>query len=108
MPLPIIAAVTLPAIISTFVRFLIGTAIVRVITALGISLVTYATIDTVAGYIQSYMVSNVAGFGTWQPYVDAIGLPAAVNIVSSAYIGAVAVRALMGAFNKITFGSVGN
>ncbi len=107
MALPLLAAASLGPVVATFIKFIVGTAITRVVAALGISLVTYASIDTVAGIIKSHMEANISGWGQWQAYIDAVGLPAAVNIIASAYIGAVSIRALMGAFNRITYGITG-
>lgn len=106
MPLPLIAAPLLAPVLATAGKYLVGYTIVRVVTALGISLLSFGAVDAIGGNIASYIQSNIGGFGgAYSQYASALGLYQAMNIVSSAYIGAIAVRQVMGAFSRITFGS---
>lgn len=106
MALPLIlTAAGLSGVIATAAKYILGYAILRVIAALGIGLITFKALDVISGQIESFIVSNTSGIGGqfWDVAV-ALNAPHAIKVVSSAYIGAVAIRQAMGVYNKITFG----
>jgi hypothetical protein len=106
MPLPlIITAAGASGVFAVAVRFLVGYAITRVIAALAIGLVTFKAIDVVTGRIESWIINNTSGIGGqfWEVAV-ALNVPHAIKIVTSAYIGAAAIRQAMGIYNRVTFG----
>lgn len=99
----------LAPILAVFGRYLVGFFIVRVVTALGISLISFASINTVGDQLEAYVTQNVGGLASqFSTLANALGLLDAISIVMSAYIGAIVVKQIMGAFNKITFGAVGD
>jgi hypothetical protein len=106
MPLPlIVTAAGASGLFAVAVRFVIGYAITRVIAALAIGLVTFQGIDLVSGRIESWIFNNTSAIGGqfWEVAV-ALNVPHAIKVVTSAYIGAAAIRQAMGVYNRITFG----
>lgn len=106
MPLPLIlTAAGASGLIATAVKWIVGYSIVRVIAALGIGLVTFSALDTITGLIENFVVSNTSGIGGqfWEVAV-ALNVPHAIKVVTSAYTAAIAIRQLMGMYNKVTFG----
>lgn len=105
MAIPLITATALAPIIATAGKFLVGYIIVRIIAIFGIALVTYGAVDQIAGQIQDYIVNSVTGIGgEFLVMANALGVIDSINIISSAYIASISVRALMGAYSRITFG----
>ena len=106
MPLPLIlTAAGASGVLATAVKFVVGYSIVRVVAALGISLVTFTALDNVTGMIESFIQSHTSGVGGqfWEVAVT-LNVPHAINVVTSAYIAAIAIRQLMGVYSKVTFG----
>ena len=105
MPLPLVVAAAFPAIVATFIRFMIGSFIVKFFFMLAISLVTFTAIDTVGDIIKNYILNQTQSIpGQFAEAAAMIGLFDAVNIVISAYIGSIAIRQVMGLHNRVTFG----
>jgi len=106
MPLPVIfTAANIPGLVATFIRYLVGYAISKTITALGITLVTFKALDYVADMIVRFVESNTASAGGefWHVAV-ALGVPDAIKIVTSAYVAAISIRQMMGMYDRITYG----
>jgi hypothetical protein len=106
MPLPLIlTAAGASGVLATAVKWIVGYSIVRVIAALGIGLVTFSALDTITGLITNFIESNTSGIGGqfWEVAV-VLNVPHAIKVVTSAYAGAVAIRQLMGVYNRVTFG----
>lgn len=105
MPVPIIAAGALGALAVTFVRYLVSHLIVRVVTALGLAFVTFTAIDAIVSKVNQLLSSTVySADGLFLTFMQAAGIPSAMNMIVSTYVAALGIRAAMGAFNKITFG----
>lgn len=106
MALPLIlTAAGASGLIATTVKWIVGYSIVRVIAALGIGLITFSALDTITSLIVNFIESNTSGIGGqfWQVAVT-LNVPHAIKVVTSAYVAAVAIRQLMGVYNKVTFG----
>lgn len=106
MPLPlVIGAAGFAGILATAVRFIVGYTLTRVVAALGMSLVTFAAVDLVTAQIEAYITTNISGVGGqfWETAVI-LNVPHAVKVITSAYIGAISIRQLMGIYNRVTFG----
>jgi len=106
MPLPLIlTAAGASGVIATAVKWIVGYSIVRVIAALGIGLVTFSALDSITSLITNFIESNTSGIGGqfWEVAV-VLNVPHAIKVVTSAYVAAVAIRQLMGVYNKVTFG----
>lgn len=105
MPFPLVAAAVLPAVIATVLRFLVGTLIVRVITALGIFVATFTGLDYATSEITDYIDSAMNGVtGDVYTIANMIGFFDCVQILIGAWISAIAIKQLLGAFNRLTFG----
>ncbi len=107
MALPVIlTAPAVAGVIATITKFVVGYAIMRIIAAFGIGLVTFKALDLISGQIDSFIVSNTSGIGGqfWDVAVT-LNAPHAIKVVSSAYIGAITIRAAMGVYNRVTFGN---
>lgn len=105
LPLFITAAAAAP-IVATFIRFLVGTFIVRAIAALGISVVTYNITSSIGNMVKSHFLSLLSsGGGDVVSIANAIGVASAANIIFSAYMGALTIRAAMGLTKRMTFGN---
>lgn len=106
MPLPFIAAAAVPTIVSFLLRALVVNLIFRVITAFGIAIVSFASIDTVAGMLTDYVESAMGAVsGDVYEIADMIGFFDCINIVLSAYLSAISIRQLRGIYNRLTFGN---
>ncbi len=107
MAVPVVAGV-LGTMAAWFIKYLVGYAIARVVVAFGISFVTYMGIDAIADQIASHIQTNVGGFGgQFAALASALGIFSAINIITSAYLGALAVRQVLGAFKTIRFAASG-
>jgi len=105
MPLPFIAAAAVPAILSFVLRALVVNLIFRVITSLGVAIISFSAIDTVAGTVTAYVQSALnAVNGDVYQVADMLGFFDCINIVLSAYLAAISIRQLRGLYNKLTFG----
>lgn len=107
MAIPLLGAAgaLLAPVVAGITKYVVGYAIVRVVLALGITVVSYGIVNTVASQIKSYVTSSVGGFGgQFANMAGALGLFEAVNIIFSAYVGAITIRQIMGAYNRITYG----
>lgn len=106
MPLPLIlTAAGASGVIATIARYVLGYAITRIIGALGIGLVTFQALNLISNAIESWIVNNTSAIGGqfWEVAV-ALNVPHAIKVVTSAYIGAIAIRQAMGIYNRVTFG----
>lgn len=106
MPLPLfIGAAGFAGIAATAVKFIVGYTLVRVVAALGISLITFGAVDLITVQIESYISNNITGVGGqfWEVAVT-LNVPHAVKVITSAYVGAISIRQLMGIYNRVTFG----
>jgi hypothetical protein len=106
MALPLIfTAAGLSGLIATAAKYILGYAILRVISAFGIGLVTFQALDVISSMIESFITNHTSSIGGqfWDVAV-ALNAPHAIKVVSSAYVGAIAIRQAMGLYNKITFG----
>lgn len=106
MALPLIfTAAAFPAIAATIIKYMVGYAIVRVISALGIALITFQALDLITAQIESFIVNNVTSIGGqfWEVAVH-LNAPHAIKVVTSAYIGAALIRQAMGVYSRVTFG----
>lgn len=101
----ILAAGGFSAVAASVVRWVLGYAILRVIAAFGIGLVTFQALDLISGMIENFIVSNTSGIGGqfWEVAIT-LNVPHAIKVVTSAYTGAIAIRQAMGIYNKVTFG----
>lgn len=107
MALPLIlTAAGLSGIVATSARYILGYAITRVIAALGIGLVTFKALDVISAQIESHVISQTSGLGGqfWDVAVT-LNAPHAIKVVTSAYVGAIAIRKAMGIYNRLTFGN---
>lgn len=106
MPLPLIlTAAGFSGVLATAAKYILGYAITRVIAALGIGLVTFEALSIISNQIESWIVRNTSGVGGqfWDVAVS-LNVPHAINVVTSAYVGAIAIRQAMGIYNRVTFG----
>ena len=106
MALPVIlTAAAVPGLIATAARYILGYAILRVIAALGIGLVTFKALDVISAQVETFITNNTSAIGGqfWDVAV-ALNAPHAIKIVTSAYVGAIAIRQAMGVYNRVTFG----
>lgn len=106
MALPLIlTAAGFSGVIATAAKYILGYAIMRVIAALGIGLVTFEAIGIIGSMIESFIVTNTSSIGGqfWDVAVT-LNAPHAIKVVSSAYIGAIAIRQAQGLYNRVTFG----
>lgn len=106
MPLPLIlTAAGASGVLATAAKYILGYAITRVIAALGIGLVTFEALNIITGQIEDWIVRNTSGVGGqfWDVAVS-LNVPHAIKVVTSAYIGAIAIRQAMGIYNRVTFG----
>lgn len=104
MALPIIAAGVVGPVAAKFIQFFVGSFIAKVVVAFGISFISYAAMTAVANSIEARIISNVGGLGgQFANIASALGLFQAINIIASAYVGAITVRQIMGAYNRMTF-----
>ncbi len=104
MPLPLIAAPLVGGAIATAGRYLFGYMILRAVALLGIALVTYGTVDTIGTTIASHLSADLSGLGgDFSNIAISLGIADAVNVCVSAYISAITIRTVMGAYSKITF-----
>ena len=111
MALPLfIAAGAFPAIAGTLMRFFIGSLIVRALTTIGFSNVTYASLDAIGGMVQQHFSALMSSSGGGQPYqlALAMGIPSAANLIFSAYLGSIAIQSAMGLAKRVTFGAGAN
>lgn|SRR5690606_19138860 len=106
MALPLIfTAAGFSGIVATAAKYIVGYAITRVVAALGIGLVTFKALDSIAELIVGFIESNTASAGGefWHVAV-ALGVPDAIKVVTSAYVAAITIRQLMGIYDRVTFG----
>lgn len=106
MPLPlIVTAAGFSGLMATAVRFFIGYAITRIVAALGIGLVTFTALNLITGQIEAWILRNTSGIGGqfWEVAV-ALNVPHAIQVVTSAYIASIAIKQIMGVYNRVTFG----
>jgi hypothetical protein len=92
-------------VIATCLRYMLGYALLKIISAFGIALITFTGVSFAASKIEDWIVSNTSGIGGqfWNVAV-ALNVPHAIQVITSCYIGAIAIRQLMGFYNRITFG----
>lgn len=102
----IFAAGGFAAIVSTIIRFLVGTLIMRFILALGVSILTFGGVSSVMSFVKNHFLSlmSSSGSGSVVQLASAVGLLAAANILFSAYIGALSIRSAMGFSKRLVFG----
>jgi hypothetical protein len=107
MGLPaLFAAGTIGSIFGTFAKFFIASAILRVVTSFGIGLVVFTSFDLIITKVQQLLASLVFdGDSLIIGALDAGGVFDAVNIILSAYVAVLTIKALFGAFTRLTFGS---
>jgi len=106
MPLPLVlTAAGISGVVATAAKYVIGYAITRVIAALGIGLVTFKALNIITGQIEAWIIRNTSGVGGqfWEVAVS-LNVPHAIQVVTSAYIGAIAIKQAMGVYNRVTFG----
>lgn len=106
MPLPLLlTAAGFSGVLATAAKYVLGYAITRVIAALGIGLVTFKALNIISNQIEAWIVRNTSGVGGqfWEVAV-ALNVPHAIKVVTSAYIGAIAIKQAMGLYNRVTFG----
>lgn len=105
MALPLLAAGALAPIVATIIKFAVGYFIARLITSLGMAMVVFASVDSVANLLTNQIEGALGGIsGTAHEVLSAVGLYNCVNMIFSAYVSAVGIRQLRGVYNKITFG----
>ncbi|WP_299776373.1 DUF2523 family protein [uncultured Pseudoteredinibacter sp.] len=106
MPLPVVyGALALPSIVAFVVRALVAHAIMRTITALGMTIISFVAIDAAMNQIITYLNRALGAVsGEAQQVASMMGFFDCVNIVMSAYVAAVGIRQIRGAYNRIVFG----
>ena len=106
MPLPALFAVgTLGTLFATFAKYFIASAIIRVVSAFGIGLVTFAGADLITAKVVAILNTLLfKGNESITAALAAGGIFDAVNIILSAYIAVFTIKATMGVFNRVTFG----
>lgn len=107
MPLPaVFAAGTIGTIVATFARYFIASAIIRVVAAFGVGIITFTAFDLITNKATSLLNTLVFnGDATITGALDAGGFFDAVNIILSAYVAVFTIKAIMGVFSRITFGT---
>lgn len=102
-----IAALGLAPIVGFIVRAVVGTLIARLVLSLGISILTYAGVESVMGFVKSHFVNLMesVGSGVAVDLAVALGLVQAANIIFSAYIGAHGIRFALGLSKRLVFGN---
>lgn len=105
MPL-VIFGVEIGGIIAVILRFAVGYLITRTLLILGISLLVFEGINFVGNSIQNLAMSGIMSLPA--PFINAfsaVGGFVALQILFSAQTASLAIRSLLGAYNKITFNS---
>lgn len=93
------------AITGVFVRFLIGTWLFKLFVGLGITYVTFQASDHVGNLISSKVQSLIGGLPSqFMEVFVSVGGMSYINLVLSAYMGALAIRAAIGAAGRFKFG----
>lgn len=106
MAIPLIlTAAGFSGVLATAARYILGYAIMRIIAALGVGLVTFKALDIISGQIETFITNNTSAIGGqfWDVAVT-LNAPHAIKVVSSAYIGAIAIRQAQGIYSRVTFG----
>lgn len=97
------------AALATFIRFLVGTLIARVLAVLGVSIVTYNISGSILNAIKSRIDSFVGGLPSQGVDIaQQLGFIDGFNVIFSAYVGALTIRLAFGMAKKITFGNSGS
>ncbi len=106
MPLPVVyGAVVLPTIVAFIIRSLVAHLIMRVITTLGMAIISFVAIDAAMNRISTYINRALGAVsGDAQYIAQMMGFTDCVNIVLSAYVAAVGIRQIRGAYDRIVFG----
>ena len=106
MSLPaIFAAGTVGTIIATFARYFIASAIIRVVSAFGIGIISFTAFGLIIDKATELLNSLVfSGNALVTSALEAGGIFDAVSIILSAYVAVYTIKALMGAFRRITYG----
>jgi len=107
MAIPVFFSITsLGPFVALVIKFLVGTLIARAITALGIALITYSALTSIGQMVSTHFLTLMSSgsSGTVVQLAMALGLHSAANIIFSAYIGSLAIRAAMGATKRLVFG----
>jgi hypothetical protein len=89
-------------VIGKITKHVLGYAIPRIIAALGISFIAYQGVDMIGQQIRQYITVHT-NFGQWSSLAHYVGVYAWINIVVSAYLGAIAVKQVLGAFESVRF-----
>ena len=107
MPIPaIFAAGTIGTIAATFARYFIASAIIRVVSAFGVGIIVFSSFNLITDKATSLLNTLVFnGDPTITSALDAGGVFDAVNIILSAYVAVFTIKAVMGVFSRITFGT---